>query len=89
MSKSAGGIIRKHYNKQPNIITPTVIAYGYVAYNIVYELSTGEGLTGNPIYGVTLVKVLPDGTTDDMSDSNKCLHSLEEANEYIAKLKTQ
>lgn len=79
-------VIKKHYNNRPNVITPLPLDYGYINNSIVYELSTGKGIFGTPLYGVTVVKLVG-CSTDAMFDDNKCLHSLVEAEQYIEVLR--
>lgn len=81
-------VVKKHYNNRPNVITPLPLEYGYINNNIVYEISTGKGIFGNPLYGVTLVRLLGSGSnTEAMYDDSKCVYSLDEANVYIETLR--
>ena len=41
-------------------------------YSGAYELSEGTNMEHRPIFGVTVVKLLPDGTTQRMFDASKC-----------------
>lgn len=89
-----GYIINKAYKGYPNIMTPTVIEYGWISEEkqTAYELSKGDGIPARnqrppTIYGVTVARYSPaTGAVPDY-DLSKCLHSPEEAREYIAQLK--
>lgn len=64
-----------------NFMTPTVIRFAWSG-RFAYELARGDGLvSGTTIYGVTVVD--ENGRRFDLS---KCLHSLDEAEAYIAEL---
>lgn len=69
--------------KGKNIMTPDVIRYG-VAGRYAYELSSGTGLTREPIYGVTIVLR---GSGERRHDLSKMCESLEEAESYISSLR--
>ena len=38
-----------------NFMTPDVIEYGWVTPTVAYELSSGSGIVGDKIYGVTFI----------------------------------
>ena len=62
-----------------NFLTPTVIRYGEIN-NIFYELSEGNGISNERIWGVTIHDVL--GNNTDRFES-KAFSSLNEAEQYI------
>jgi hypothetical protein len=73
-----------------NFITPHILEYGWIKKRsfLAYELSTGNGITSNGDFGVTIFGVTINdlkGNTP-MSDS---FYSKEEALNYINKLKKQ
>lgn len=72
--------------KGKNIMTPNIIEFGEVGdnYNLVYELSEGTGFSGEPVFGVTVLEVLDDGTVKRRSDKSKLCFSLEEAQEALS-----
>jgi len=63
-----------------NLMTPEILGY-YGTKEFAIELSTGTGIFGDRIFGVT-VKV--NGESD--YELNRCLHSKTEAINYINKL---
>ena len=64
-----------------NFMTPSVIEYGWVKPNkLAYELSTGKGITGKTLFGVTV------NNKNEESDMNELYYSKEEAENYIRKL---
>jgi len=76
----AADVIFIAYNGQPNLITPKVVRFGWRPDGCAYELSTGEGIFGAPIWGVSVVDPRhPERRTP----RSKCCHSLEEAETYI------
>lgn len=80
-------IIRAEYGHSRNIMTPDTLDIGALPEG-AYELSTGFGLENEPIYGVSVVYVTPDGTRRNIKDS-KLFHSLDDAHEHIQKLRTE
>lgn len=67
--------------KYKNLMTPDVIGY-YETDNMVIELSSGRGITGETMYGVTVIK-------DGKHSKDLCcaFYSKEKAIDYIEKLK--
>lgn len=63
-------------------MTPEVIRYGQKG-NFVYELSTGDKCLGNEMFGVTVAELNGNAPSIGRSDLSTCLHSKEEAEEYI------
>jgi len=63
-----------------NLITPEILGY-YGTKEFAIELSTGIGIFGDRIFGVTVV----DGG-EDTCELNRCLHSKTEAVDYINEL---
>lgn len=79
-------IIRKEYGDSRNFITPTVVEVGALPGG-AYELSTGEGIERNKVYGVSVVWLKPDGSTERDPMRGGCYHSIEEARAAIATLR--
>lgn len=72
------GIFHRTYNGQPNFLTPDHVQSGKRG-RLLYEISSGEGLGGAALYGVTVIEL--DGTRrKDLSD---CFPSLAEAQAYV------
>lgn len=67
--------------KNKNFMTPTLVGYKKIKYGAA-EITSGEGFSGNTIYGITVVK---HGVHNH--DLSKCVHSIDEVNEYINSLK--
>jgi len=67
--------------KGKNFMTPDILGYYKIKYGSV-ELSTGKGFSGGTMYGVTVVK---EGIHNH--ELSKCVHSKNEAIEYIKTLK--
>jgi len=66
------------FNGEKNFLTPNVLSYGKAG-RLLWELSTGEGIEHEPIYGVTVINV--DGGREH--DLSGCFHSRAEAEEHI------
>ena len=49
-------IFNAAYNGQRNMMTPNVLDYGKRGQHL-YEISTGRGISGQPIFGVTVLTV--------------------------------
>ncbi len=74
---------------KPNFMTPDILKYGKLNRNTAYEFSKGKGIIGSGnLYGITLVKVKPDGTTESMFDHSKAFSSKDKAEKYIKELKS-
>jgi len=88
---TAREIFIKRFGKdKPNFMTPNIERYGKLSRDIAYELSSGDSLfdRNKRIYGVTIVKVKPDGTTETLFDHSKSFDSKADAQKYITQLKT-
>jgi len=69
----------KQVVKNRNFMTPELERYGQQG-DFVYELSSGQGMTGNTVYGVTVVDLR---TKEHRHDLSNMFHSYKEANDYI------
>lgn len=49
-------IFRRVYGSNQNFMTPKVMDYGQRG-RFVWELSSGRGMSNQPIYGVTIIEV--------------------------------
>ena len=47
-------VFKRAFNGRMNPMTPQLVAYGKKG-NLLYEISTGRGIRGGPIYGVTVL----------------------------------
>lgn len=56
---------KRHFNNNPNLMTPGILGYGQVGSNLLWELSTGDGIptranrTPPPLYAVTVLQIAP------------------------------
>lgn len=75
---NADEIFEKVFNKQKNFMTPHIVARG-LRKNFAWEISSGEGIEHNTIYGVTIIK-LPD---EHRHDKSMLFDSHKEAKQYI------
>jgi hypothetical protein len=85
---TAREILRREYGASRNFIAPHVIARGKLTPAVAYELAWGDGIEyGTRIYGVSVVRLHDDGTTERDYDSSACFSRLELANERVASLR--
>ena len=73
------------YRGQRNFMTPVLVRYG-VAGPYGYELSRGKGLAGEPIFGVTFLRL--DGGRPDPS-INQLFTSVLDADNYIREVRDE
>lgn len=83
-SEADAGRIFLSVCKSKNIITPTVIEYGWAGKNAVYELSKGTGIISRVIYGVTFV-AKRNGEWMLAHEYGRCVASIKAARGVIAK----
>ena len=80
-------LVNKTFNGFPNVMTPSVIAYGMADDTHAWELSTGEWVNRTRLWGVTVVNFDPaTKETSRNHDASKCFNTHKEAREYIAGL---
>lgn len=80
-------IIRREYGSSSNMFTPKKLAFGMIGKDTAYELSQGD-LDGEPLYGVSVVRELADGTTERLGEpESTCFQSIALARRHIARLK--
>ncbi len=85
---NADQIFKKEYGNNRNVMTSAVICREMVGDNRAVELSTGSGFSGNELFGVTVVDYCPATyRTIAKHALSKCLHSEQEAKDYIEELK--
>ncbi len=79
-------VLRREYGDSKNFITPHVLGIGWIEPGrVAYELSTGTDFDHAPMYGVSLVRLNPDGRTERLGES-KCFtgqDAREQARRYI------
>ncbi len=81
-----------YYNGQPNFITPHILEYGYKRNGnrfLFIELSKGEGVYHERIYGVTVLEGRLKGNKLYLKrriDKMKCFKNINEAKTYIRSL---
>lgn len=85
---SAAEILRAEYGTARNFMTPNVVTRGKLTPNVAYELAWGTGLEyGSKLYGVSVVRLHEDGSTERDYDSSTCFSSLEGANAHVEYLR--
>lgn len=85
-TEQATKIFKKTYGNSANFMTPDLIRYGLLADYVAYELSSGSGLGGSTLYGVTVLRSTYGRKVEKLRDISKCFDSLAEAELYIKKL---
>jgi hypothetical protein len=79
-------LISKGYGGSKNFMTPHVVKVGKISRNQAYEISTGRGIEGQPIYGVSVVRKFK-GKVKPVFAKGKLLYSREAAEAYAKSLK--
>jgi hypothetical protein len=70
---TAREILRREYGSSRNLMTPHVLRVGKIDRETAYELSSGAGFDpGSTVYGVSIARVLPDGSTERDYDASAC-----------------
>lgn len=73
------------FNGGKNFITPYVDSFGWITKDhVAYELSYGTGMSGSPLYGVTLLSTNLKAERNTQYD--RCFTSKELAEAYITEL---
>ena len=75
-------IIAAEYGQSRNIVTPRRLGVGALPGG-AYELSTGTGMNHEPIWGVGVVRVEPDGSTRRDTDACQLFFTRASARAYI------
>lgn len=75
-------IIRAEYGESRNLMTPRRLGVGALP-DGAYELSRGTGIAGEPIWGVSVVRLNPDGTTRRDTGASQLFHWRNAARAYI------
>ncbi len=84
---TAREILRKEYGDSRNFMTPRILGRGLLPAG-AYELSKGGGFDHETIYGVSVVWLNPDGTTERPGQPiSQMFHSREAARRHIRHLK--
>lgn len=86
---TAAEIIRRQYKGAKNFITPSKLKVGKLNSNVAYELSSGSGIGGGRLYGVTVVSANKYGKTKPQYDLSKPFDNRNEAEAYINRLKNR
>jgi hypothetical protein len=86
---SARELLRLEYGDSRNFMTPHRIAVGKLAPLVAYEVSSGSGLeVGTSIFGVSVVRLHDDDSTERDYEASACFSSLERTNEHVEHLRT-
>lgn len=86
---TAREIIHAEYGNSRNFMTPNRIRVGKIAPDLAYELASGKNMDGGPLYSVTIVEVLADGTTERRHDLGACSRSYASVIDYIDDLRNE
>lgn len=79
-------IIKQEYGGSRNPMTRRVLSYGRLPFG-AYELSKGEGIYHEPIWGISVVQLNSDGTTKRLTKLGALVHSQRAAYNHIEQLK--
>lgn len=71
-------LFRRVYNGERNFMTPSLITYGKRGRHL-YEISSGKGISGTPLYGVTVIDI----AGNRCPKLSTCFSSLERAQAYV------
>jgi hypothetical protein len=80
-------IFQKVYKGRLNLMTQTLIVRGILNPRFVYEITSGIGITGKPIFGVTILGVTSKGKAFQAHGLNQLFYSKLAAFEYLSNLK--
>lgn len=93
MTLTAIDILTKAYANSRNAFTPTILSRELVAPNVAVELSEGNAADGQPIWGVSVAGMRPDGSTyragheTDEPIHSTCFPSRASAEAHIAAMR--
>lgn len=86
--QQARSIIFREYGSSTNMMTPKRLELGMIGEDRAYELSQGTGIKHEPLFGVSVARELPDGSTERMGEpQSTCFRSVQLARLHIAKLR--
>ena len=80
-------ILHAEFGGEPNFMTPSVVGTGLLSDNIAWEISSGSGVFGKTIYGVTVVT--EGGRTSRDFKMSDCFDSHKAASQYIKGLREE
>lgn len=85
---TARGIIRREYGYARNPMTPDTLSAWRLTGRLdgAAELAQGRGMSGQRIFGVSVVELLPGGSTKRRTDLAHLFQTEEEARAYIWRL---
>ena len=83
--READELFDRAFNGHPNIMTPNITQRG-LKHGWAWELSHGKGITGEPIYGVTVIPADGSERGDEAYTLSQMFHSEQEALDHIASL---
>jgi hypothetical protein len=79
-------IFNEVYNGQGNFMTPTPVRYGAISKDCIYEISKGQGIRGDVIYGLTFLERNTGGewvTGNHTKEWGGCWKGLTEVNNQL------
>jgi hypothetical protein len=81
-------VIRKEYKGSANMMTPNIVEYGWIIENeMAYEISSGNGIYAEKIYGVSVVSINKKGRTSRERKLSSMFHSMSAVRDHISTLK--
>ena len=87
---NAKEIIRKEYKNSKNFMTPTVLEIDWIVKDkVAYEISKGKGFEHETIYGLSVVKLHEDGTTERCHNFSDCYCSRGELRRKIESIRKE
>ncbi len=86
---TAREILHREYGDAPNFMTPDVLEVGKMHPCVAFEVSKGSGFEGEPIYGVSVVRVRCDGTTKRLTRLSELFFSRRQADWHVYTLRTR
>ena len=84
---SAREILRIEYGDSRNLMTDKIIKRGKINRNMAFELSVGNGMYNEKIYGLSIVEIIEENLTKRRTDLSDCYLSKREAENHIRFLK--
>ena len=88
--QQARRIIFQEYGSSTNMMTPRRLEFGMIGEDQAYELSQGTGIEDEPLFGVSVARQLPDGSTERMGEpQSTCFRSVQLARRHIARLRAE
>lgn len=90
-----GSVIVREYGGSKNPMTPNIVRYGWVTEEpslpgikaVAYEVSEGRGIYDERIYGLTIVALMRDSSTQRESERSTICHSMNQIERQLEKIR--